>query len=129
MTSIDAWINTMSNTKNFQICDYGKFVTICRSAQDRWEDLERSYRDYDGDIEDSDGYLEAYVLRLQWILEKVLPDDHPAFEDHENHEGLARFLIIELYNDCDEEIYQSFYILDEAEDMYQFLSTLHEDYE
>ena len=129
MFSMENWIYTMSNTKNVRICDYEEFVKICQSSQDRWENLERCYRDYDGDIEDYDGHYEAYVLRVQWILEKVLSDDHPVFEDYQNHEDLARFLMGGLPNDWEENFYQSFFILDEAKDMYQFISTLHEDYE
>ena len=112
----------MNNCASIDICDVEQFDKICQSAQDRWEDIERSYRDYNGDVIDGDEYNDLYVLRLQWILEGVFPKSHPLIEHFNGYEPLAKFLIEE--SDEWEPGYSMFYIEYESADLYDTLCKL-----
>lgn len=124
----------MIQDKQFLICDRRYFEEVCKYTQDSWENIERSYRDYDGDIIDHDEYNALYVRRMEWVLEKVIPQNHPCFEDHETYHGLARFLV-EEYNETrwqegeDPFWWRNYYLEDsEIDELYQFLTELFEDY-
>ncbi len=118
----------MNAKSKFELCEYNEFLKVCKKFQNQWEELERCYRDYDGDVDDWDGYFETYILRVQWIIENILPENHPAFDDYKTYEGLARF-IVEECSEIDDECYRSFDIMDEAKELYSFICTIHEDYE
>jgi hypothetical protein len=124
----------MIKDSQFVICDRRYFGEVCQGAQDSWEDLERSYRDYDGDIIDHDEYDALYVLRMEWVLEKVIPQNHPCFEDHKTHHNIARHLV-EEYSEAngqegeDPFFWRNYYIEDsEIDELYEFLTELFRDY-
>lgn len=109
----------MNNLNTIEICDVKKFNLICQCAQNRWEDIERSYRDNEGDFIDGDEYNDLYVLRLKWILEGVFPPSHQLIEDFEGYEPLARFLVEE--SDELEPSYSMFYIEYDSASLYKAL--------
>ena len=112
----------VNNEKDSGICDRYEFGSICQNAQYSWEDLERSYRDDDGDIIDHEEYNKLYVLRVKWILEKVIPQNHPCFIDYETHYKIAEFLVEDCFSD--------FYIYDtEVDELYKFINELHNEYQ
>ena len=116
----------MDVCENFVICGRSEFDGICQSAQYVWEEIERSYRDYDGDVIDGEKYHDLYVFRLQRILEGVFPKSHQLIDEFEGHEPLARFLIEE--SDDLETSYSEFYIEYESDDLYEALCDLASDY-
>lgn len=117
------------------ICIRSDFNKICENAQESWLNLERSFRDYYGNIIDHDKYNDLYILRMKWILEEVIPQDHPCFKDHGTHHKLAKFLLDETNQDKWDEGEDAFwfvesYICDSyIDELYQLLVTLYRDYQ
>lgn len=98
-----------------------KFKIACCNAQSKWEGIERSFRDHDGNIIDYDQYHELYIKRLVWVLEEIFPQASKASGISRVYHRLARFLVEETAEYEDELSFTMFYIEDEADDLYKVL--------
>lgn len=124
----------MMEDSQFAICDRRYFEDVCGDAQECWEYIERSYRSHDGEIIDHDEYNGLYVRRMEWILEKVIPQNHPCLKDYDGYHGLAWFLVEECndirWEEGEDPFFWRNYCFEELEieELHQFLSELCRDY-